>query len=364
MGPLSARNARAPGLRALRGGAVRAPDCACAREPNAWRTPPVSLTGSFSRRRETGTGAAPRGCHSLPPAPWYHGFHDVNAPTGINANTHEPGPSIGPPIERTPPPLAATAPPSSRPAHAARPSSPLPLAEGAGGGALNATDPARLHGRWPPPGLPRKRGRSNKGRRPPRHLPRRECRGAVRPTIPLPLAGYRMHTSGTRSVLVWGLRFGGGSDSLRLTGFGDWQEGLRDGRGRGVFRGPAGGPVVWVFARSPCAAGSSGSFGAASGGSRAGEVRIGRFLRNDKVTVEKIVDRAAAGTASRVAGLDVLAIQDRTGFRDDGLGNSLVGHATIAVEGEQGALPGLVDARVIERHGGGGRGAGDGGRRP
>ena len=93
------------------------------------------------------------------------------------------------------------------------------------------------------------------------------------------------------------------------------------------------------------------------GGSRAGEVRIGRFLRNDKVTVEKIVDRAAAGTASRVAGLDVLAIQDTTSFRDDGLGNSLVGHATIAVEGEQGALLGLVDARVIERHGGGGKGA-------
>ena len=93
------------------------------------------------------------------------------------------------------------------------------------------------------------------------------------------------------------------------------------------------------------------------GGSRAGEVRIGRFLRHDKVTVEKIVDRAAAGTASRVAGLDVLAIQDTTSFRDDGLGNSLVGHATIAVEGEQGALLGLVDARVIERHGGGGKGA-------
>ena len=93
------------------------------------------------------------------------------------------------------------------------------------------------------------------------------------------------------------------------------------------------------------------------GGSRAGEVRIGRFLRHDKVTVEKIVDRAAAGTASRAAGLDVLAIRDTTGFRDDGLGNSLVGHVTIAVEGEQGALSGLVDARVIERHGGGGKGA-------
>ena len=45
------------------------------------------------------------------------------------------------------------------------------------------------------------------------------------------------------------------------------------------------------------------------GGNRAGEVRIGRFLRNGKVTVEKIVEQAASGTASRVAGLDILAIQ-------------------------------------------------------
>ena len=93
------------------------------------------------------------------------------------------------------------------------------------------------------------------------------------------------------------------------------------------------------------------------GGSRAGEVRIGRFLRNDKVTVEKIVEQAASGTALRVDGLDVLAIQDTTSFRDDGLGNSLVGHVTIAVEGEHGALLGLADARIIERHGGRGKGA-------
>ncbi|MYE00524.1 MAG: transposase [Alphaproteobacteria bacterium] len=91
------------------------------------------------------------------------------------------------------------------------------------------------------------------------------------------------------------------------------------------------------------------------GGNRAGEVRIGRFLRNGKVTVEKIVERAASRTASRVAGLDILAIQDTTSFRDDGQGNSLVGHATIAVEAEHGALLGLVDARIIERHGGGGK---------
>ena len=91
------------------------------------------------------------------------------------------------------------------------------------------------------------------------------------------------------------------------------------------------------------------------GGNRASEVRIGRFLRNGKVAMKKIVEQAASGTARRVAGLDILAIQDTTSFRDDRLDNSLVSHATIAVEAEHGALLGLVDGRIIERHGGGGR---------
>ena len=88
-------------------------------------------------------------------------------------------------------------------------------------------------------------------------------------------------------------------------------------------------------------------------GNRAGEVRIGRFLRNRKVTVDRIVEKAARGTAARVDKMHILAIQDTTGFRDDGSGNSLVGHATIAVEAEQGTMHGLVDAQLIERSGGG-----------
>ena len=88
------------------------------------------------------------------------------------------------------------------------------------------------------------------------------------------------------------------------------------------------------------------------GGTRAGEVRIGRFLRNAKVTVEKVVEQAARGTAGRVAGLHVLAIQDTTSFRDSGGGTGVVGHATIAVEAEAGALLGLVGTQVIERSGG------------
>ena len=91
------------------------------------------------------------------------------------------------------------------------------------------------------------------------------------------------------------------------------------------------------------------------GGNRAGEVRIGRFLRNEKVTVEKIVEQALLDTASRVDGLHILAIQDTTSFRDDGSGNSLVGHSTIAVEAEHGGLLGLIDAQIIERSGSGER---------
>ncbi len=57
----------------------------------------------------------------------------------------------------------------------------------------------------------------------------------------------------------------------------------------------------------------------------------------------------AAATPSCVKGLHVLSIQNATGFRDDGRGNGLVGHATIAVEAERGALLGLLDAGLVER---------------
>ena len=62
--PFSARIARARACawpRALRGGAVRAPDCACARvSAGAGHTSPISFPKVFSRRRETGSKAAPR----------------------------------------------------------------------------------------------------------------------------------------------------------------------------------------------------------------------------------------------------------------------------------------------------------------
>lgn len=88
------------------------------------------------------------------------------------------------------------------------------------------------------------------------------------------------------------------------------------------------------------------------GGNRAGEMRITRFLRNGKVTLGEIFAEAAAGTAGRVAGLHVLAIQDTTSLRDDGAGHSLVAHPTIAVEAESGALLGLVHGEFLSRAGG------------
>ena len=88
------------------------------------------------------------------------------------------------------------------------------------------------------------------------------------------------------------------------------------------------------------------------GGKRSGEIRITRFLRNAKVTVGEVFAAAAAGTAGRVAGRHVLAIQDSTSLRDDGAGHSLIAHPTIAVEAETGALLGLAHGEILPRTGG------------
>ena len=85
------------------------------------------------------------------------------------------------------------------------------------------------------------------------------------------------------------------------------------------------------------------------GGNQAGEIHIGRFFRTGKVTEDRIIEPVAAATSSRVGGLHVLSIQDTTRFRDDGRGNGLVGHATIAVKAEQGTLLGILVAQLIER---------------
>lgn len=88
------------------------------------------------------------------------------------------------------------------------------------------------------------------------------------------------------------------------------------------------------------------------GGSRAGEMRISRFLHNRKVTVRAMLEAAFAGTASRVGGRHVLAIQDTTSVRvgADGLGLSV--HPLIAADAASGCVLGLVDAVFLDRRGG------------
>jgi hypothetical protein len=88
------------------------------------------------------------------------------------------------------------------------------------------------------------------------------------------------------------------------------------------------------------------------GGNRAGEVRLGRFLRNRRVSSAEMVATACARTAGLVKGRHVLAIQDTTSLRDDGDQQSLQLHPTIAVDAQSGALLGLVHATFLRRRGG------------
>ena len=84
------------------------------------------------------------------------------------------------------------------------------------------------------------------------------------------------------------------------------------------------------------------------GQDRAGEMRLTRFLHNDAVTVEEMVASAAARTAERCAGREVLVIQDTTVVRSDG-GGGLYLHVAIAVDAKDGALLGLVYATFLTR---------------
>jgi len=88
------------------------------------------------------------------------------------------------------------------------------------------------------------------------------------------------------------------------------------------------------------------------GATRAGEVRLGRFLHNDRVTPSEMVATARTRTAGLVQGRHVLVIQDTTSLRDDGDQRSLHLHPAIAVDASDGALLGLVDAVFLHRRGG------------
>jgi len=84
------------------------------------------------------------------------------------------------------------------------------------------------------------------------------------------------------------------------------------------------------------------------GQDRAGEMRLTRFLHNDAVTIEEMVASAAARTAERCTGREVLVIQDTTVARSDG-GGGLYLHVAIAVDAKDGALLGLVYATFLTR---------------
>ena len=100
------------------------------------------------------------------------------------------------------------------------------------------------------------------------------------------------------------------------------------------------------------AVGQSGVSVRALGGSRAGEMRVTRFLRNDDVTPAKMIRTAMARTAARVGGCHILVIQDTTSLRDDGKKCSRNLHPSIAIDADTGTLLGLVHA-TFHTHAGG-----------
>jgi Transposase DDE domain len=102
-----------------------------------------------------------------------------------------------------------------------------------------------------------------------------------------------------------------------------------------------------------------------SGGDRAQEVRFNRFLGNDKVTIERIIESWSESTVGAVAGRHVLAIQDtseihfnttsqrRRGLGEIGRGNhhGVLLHPLLAVDADNGNCLGLLGGEVWTREG-------------
>jgi hypothetical protein len=93
-------------------------------------------------------------------------------------------------------------------------------------------------------------------------------------------------------------------------------------------------------------------------------VRFARFLRNARVSAGEMVSHAAAGTAARVSGRDIIVVQDTSELalggrraRADGYGpvgkgggvRGLLLHAALALDAGSGAVLGLVDANIWNR---------------
>lgn len=102
-----------------------------------------------------------------------------------------------------------------------------------------------------------------------------------------------------------------------------------------------------------------------SGGRRGQEVRFNRFLGNEKVTVERLIEGWSERTGPAAAGRHVLAIQDtseinvpttagrRRGLGEigKGVGRGLLVHAMMAVDAETGGCVGLVGGTIWTRRG-------------
>jgi hypothetical protein len=100
-------------------------------------------------------------------------------------------------------------------------------------------------------------------------------------------------------------------------------------------------------------------------GRRAQEVRFNRFLANDKVTLERVIESWSEGTVAAVAGRHVLAIQDtseinftttakrRRGLGEIGKGNGrgVLLHPMLAVDAADGSCLGLLSGQVWTRRG-------------
>jgi hypothetical protein len=102
-----------------------------------------------------------------------------------------------------------------------------------------------------------------------------------------------------------------------------------------------------------------------SEGCRAREVGFGRFLANDKVTIERLIDGWGERTGPAVSGRHVLAIQDtseinfhttkerRRGLGEigKGVGRGVLVHAMVAVDADNGTCLGLVAGSIYTRQG-------------
>jgi hypothetical protein len=101
------------------------------------------------------------------------------------------------------------------------------------------------------------------------------------------------------------------------------------------------------------------------GGQRSQEMRFGRYLANDKVTIERLIEGWSEQTAPAAAGRHVLAIQDtseinfattaarRRGLGEigKGVGRGVLVHGMLALDADSGSCLGLVAGRVWTRKG-------------